>query len=58
MLCFVLAVTAVPTTASAFALSQIDWRNVQAEEVDATLTPDINITLDGRKLDLLNDRGD
>lgn len=54
-LCFVLVIVISPVaTATAAPVSQIDWTKVQATEVTATLSPDIGITLDGRKLDLLN----
>jgi hypothetical protein len=58
VLIFGLVFSAFPAVVSAAPVSQIDWRNVPATEVDAVLTPDISIVLDGRKLDLLNDRGD
>ncbi|MDR2063191.1 MAG: hypothetical protein LBQ02_00135 [Candidatus Nomurabacteria bacterium] len=57
VLCLVLALTTLPISASAAPVAQTDWTKVKAEEVTATLSPDISITLDGKKLDLLNVSG-
>jgi hypothetical protein len=57
ILCFVLAITLFPVAAYSAPVAQIDWTQVKPEEVTATLSPDISITLDGKKLDLLNEKG-